>query len=80
MITSILLEIFLYLLPPYPPEVNQIEPVFCEVKHLEIFQRSQTTRVELREAVEAAFTNFARKLRSKSPRERVRSAQSQRIR
>jgi putative transposase len=69
MITSIILEIFLYLLPPYSPELNQIEPVFCQVKHQEIIQRSHTTRLGLRGAVEAGFTNFTRKLRSRSPRE-----------
>jgi putative transposase len=69
MITSILLEIFLYLLPPYSPELNQIEPGFCQVKHQEIIQRSHTTRVGLSGAVEVGFTNYARKLRSKSPRE-----------
>ena len=61
--------IYLYFLPPYSPELNRIEPVFRQVKYQEIPQRSHTTRVGLRDAVETGFTNFGRKLRSKSQRE-----------
>ena len=61
--------IYLYFLPPYSPELNQIEPVFRQVKYQEIPQRSHTTRVGLRDAVETGFNNFGRKLRPKSPRE-----------
>ena len=61
--------IYLYYLPPYSPELNRIEPVFRQVKHQEIPQRSHTTRLGLREAVEAGFTNYARKLRPKNQRE-----------
>ena len=60
---------YLYFLPPYSPELNRIEPVFRQVKHQEIPQRSHATRSGLREAVEAGFTNYARKLRPKSTRE-----------
>jgi transposase len=63
------LGIYLYFLPPYSPELNRIEPVFRQVKHQEIPQRSHATRSGLREAVEAGFTNYARKLRPKSTRE-----------
>ncbi len=61
--------IYLYFLPPYSPELNRIEPVFRQVKHQEIPQRSYTTRSGLREAVETGFTNYGRKLRPKSQRE-----------
>jgi putative transposase len=62
-------DIYLDFLPPYSPELNRIEPVFRQVKHQEIPQRSHTTRGGLREAVGAGFTNYSRKLRPKSRRE-----------
>jgi putative transposase len=61
--------IFLYFLPPYSPELNQVEPVFRQVKHQEIPQRSFTTRAGLREAVVIGFDNFGRRLRRKYPKE-----------
>jgi len=61
--------IYLYYLPPYSPELNRIEPVFRQVKHQEIPQRSHTTRVGLREAVEGGFNNYGLRLRSNSQRE-----------
>jgi transposase len=63
------LKIYLSYLPPYSPELNRIEPVFRQVKHQEIPQRSHATRSGLREAVERGFTDYGRKLRLKSPRE-----------
>jgi putative transposase len=61
--------IYLYFLPPYSPELNQAEPVFRQVKHHEIPQRSFTTRAGLREAVVIGFDNYGRKLRPKYPKE-----------
>jgi transposase len=61
--------IYLYFLPPYSPELNRIEPVFRQVKHQEIPRRSFTTRIGLREAVEAGFTGYARKFRPRSQKE-----------
>jgi transposase len=61
--------IYLYFLPPYSPELNQAEPVFRQVKHQEIPQRSFTTRKELREAVVLGFSNYGRTLRSKHPKQ-----------
>jgi putative transposase len=61
--------IYLYFLPPYSPELNQIEPVFRQVKYQEIPRRSFTTRPGLREAVEVGFRNFGRRLRPKKPKE-----------
>jgi putative transposase len=63
------LGIYLYFLPPYSPELNRIEPVFRQVKHQEIPQRSHTTRAGLREAVMIGFYNYGRKLRPKCRRE-----------
>jgi putative transposase len=63
------LKTYLYFLPPYSPELNRIEPVFRQVKHQEIPQRSHTTRAGLREAVERGFTNYGRRLRPISQRE-----------
>jgi hypothetical protein len=57
--------IYLYFLPPYSPELNEIEPVFRQVKYHEMPQRSYTTRLGLREAVEAGFTGYGRRLRPK---------------
>jgi putative transposase len=65
--------IYLYFLPPYSPELNEIEPVFRQVKYHEMPQRSYTTRLGLREAVEAAFTGYGRRLRPKRA-ERLRPA------
>jgi len=59
--------IYLYFLPPYSPELNEIEPVFRQVKDQEIPVRSHTTRAGLREAVEGGFGGYRRKLREKSP-------------
>jgi transposase len=65
--------IYLYFLPPYCPELNEIEPVFRQVKNQEIPKRSHATRIGRREAVERGFGNYGRKLPRKSP-ERLRLA------
>jgi transposase len=59
------LGIYLYYLPPYSPELNEIEAVFKQVKHHEMPVRSFTSREELREAVEQGFTRYRHKLLSK---------------
>jgi transposase len=60
------LGIYLYYLPPYSPELNEIEPVFKQVKHHEIPKRSHTSKAELRESVEQGFDSFRQHLRTKS--------------
>jgi putative transposase len=65
--------ISLYYLPPYSPELNEIEPVFRQVKYHEISERSHTTRLGLREAVEAGFNGYGHRLRPKHA-ERLRPA------
>lgn len=60
------LGIYLYYLPAYSPELNEIEPVFKQVKHHEIPQRSHTSKPELRNSVEQGFDAYEKKLRQKS--------------
>jgi putative transposase len=60
--------IYLYYLPPYSPELNEIEPVFRQVKYHEIPVRSHTSRSGLRAAVEGGFTSYRRALRPKRSR------------
>ena len=59
--------VYLYFLPPYAPELNEIEPVFRQVKYQEMPVRRHTTRAGLRDAVEAGFDSHRQKLRRKSP-------------
>ena len=61
--------IYLCYLPAYSPEFNEIEPVFKQVKHHEIPQRSHTSKEELRGSVERGFETYARKLRPKRDRQ-----------
>ena len=55
------LGIYLYYLPPYSPELNEIEPVFKQVKHHDMPVRSFTTKADLRAAVEAGFDAYRRR-------------------
>ncbi len=57
--------VYLYYLPAYSPELNEIEGVFKQVKHHEIPQRSHTSKQELRHSVECGFECYAGKLRPK---------------
>ena len=57
--------IYLYYLPPYSPELNEIEAVFKQVKHHEIPNRSHKTKAGLRESVEQGFDSYRKKLRPK---------------
>jgi transposase len=57
--------VYLYYLPAYSPELNEIEPVFKQVKHHEISQRSHTSKQELRGSVEQGFDSYGKKLRPK---------------
>jgi putative transposase len=66
--------VYLYFLPPYAPELNEIEPVFRQVKYQEIPQRSHTTRAGLRAAVETGFDTYGRGLKSKSEKKPRRAA------
>ena len=66
--------IYLYFLPPYAPELNEIEPVFRQVKYQGMPYRSHTTRARLRAAVAAAFETYGRALRSESAKKSRRAA------
>ncbi|WP_206108139.1 IS630 family transposase [Paludisphaera soli] len=59
--------IHLYYLPPYSPELNEVEPVSRQVKYQEMPRCSYTSRLGPREAVEAAFDGYGRSLPRKSP-------------
>jgi putative transposase len=50
--------IYLYFLPPYSPELNDIEPVFRVIKHDELPERRYTTVPTLLDAVGDAFTTY----------------------
>jgi putative transposase len=58
--------IYLYYLPAYSPELNEIESVFKQVKHHEIPVRSHKSKAELREAVEQGFATYGNSVRQKS--------------
>ena len=58
--------IHLYFLPPYSPELNEIEPAFGAVKHRGMPERRYTTLPALLGAVHAAFTTYEQKLIAKS--------------
>jgi putative transposase len=61
--------IYLYYLPPYSPELKEIEAVFKQIKHHEISRRSHTTKTGLRETVEQGFSTYRVKLRPKRCKE-----------
>lgn len=65
---------YLYFLPPYAPELNEIEPVFRQVKYQEIPRRSHTTRSGLRAAIDIGFDGYGRGLKSKSEKKPRRAA------
>lgn len=48
-----------FYLPPYSPEMNRIESVWKQVKHIDMDQRSYHTETELKEAVQYALANRA---------------------
>jgi DDE superfamily endonuclease len=51
-------RIYLYFLPPYSPELNDIEPVFRVIKHQEMPERTYTSDTALEAAVDQAFTAY----------------------
>jgi transposase len=58
--------VYLYYLPAYSPELNQIEPVFKQIKHHEMPVRSFTTKADLRRAVDESFEQYRQRLRLKN--------------
>ena len=63
------LGLYLYYLPPYSPELNEIEAVFKQVKHHEMPQRSHTSKAELRASVEQGFASYRAHLRPKGDKQ-----------
>ena len=57
--------IFLYFLPPYSPELNEIEPAFRAIKHDELPERRYSTVPALLDAVDEAFTTYEQQLTTK---------------
>lgn len=58
-------RIYLYYLPPYSPEMNDIEPYFRDLKHHEMPERSYTSIADLKEAVDHALTNLEARILAK---------------
>ena len=52
-----------FFLPPYSPELNEIEPLWRQVKYQDLPDRSHTTAQALQEAVEAALSKRAEQYR-----------------
>lgn len=57
--------IYLYFLPPYSPELNEIEPAFRVIKHHDLTERRYTTVPALMDAVDTAFTTYEERLIAK---------------
>jgi putative transposase len=57
--------IYLFFLPPYSPDLNEIEPAFRVIKHHELPERRYTSVPSLVEAVRSAFTTYEEKLIAK---------------
>ena len=66
--------IYLYFLPPYSPELNEIEPAFGAVKHRGMPERRYTTVSALLTAVHDAFTTYEASLIAKSVHQPRRAA------
>ncbi len=57
--------VYLYFLPPYSPELNEIEPAFRAIKHHHLPERRYATLPALLDAVSGGFTTYAQKLIAK---------------
>jgi putative transposase len=51
-------RVYLYYLPPYSPELNDIERLFRVIKHHELPERTYPTFDALQEAVHQAFSRY----------------------
>jgi putative transposase len=51
-------RIYFYFLPPYSPELNDIEAVFRVIKHCDLPERVYTPLAALEAAVDDAYTRF----------------------
>ncbi len=59
-------RIYFYFLPPYSPELNEIEAVFRVIKHCDLPERVYTPLAALEAAVDGAYTRFEEKLLAQS--------------
>ena len=50
--------VYLYYLPPYSPDLNEIEPAFRAIKHHHLPERRYATLPALLDAVTTAFTTY----------------------
>ena len=57
--------IVLYYLPPYSPELNDIEGVFGAIKHHDMPERAYGSLDELGESIGSAFGRADRRLKSR---------------
>ncbi len=57
--------VYLYFLPAYSPDLNDIEPVFRVIKHHELPERRYAHVPALLDAVHTAFTTYEEKLIAK---------------
>ena len=57
--------IILYYLPPYSPELNDIEGVFGAIKHHDMPERAYRSLDELEDAIDSAFDSAERRLKSR---------------
>ena len=57
--------IVLYYLPPYSPELNDIEGVFGPIKHHDMLDRAYKSLDGLGEAIDSAFAGAERRLKSR---------------
>jgi hypothetical protein len=57
--------VYLYSLPPYSPELNEIEPAFRAIKHHHLPERRYATVPALLDAVAAAFQTYEDELIAK---------------
>jgi putative transposase len=58
--------VYLYFLPPYSPELNDIEAAFRVIKHDELPERRYATVAALLDAVNTAFTAYEERRIAKS--------------
>lgn len=56
---------YLSYLPPYSPDLNDIEPAFGVIKHRELPERRYPTMPSLIDAVRRAFTTYEERLIAK---------------
>ena len=67
-------RIYLYYLPPYSPDLNDIEPVFREVKHDDLPERRYTTLLTRDAAVDRAYTRYEVRLLARCEQQPRRAA------